>query len=304
MEEPLMKFKRHRSPGKPRVSPTLLERINPNAAGIDCGSAEHYVAVPPDRDPNPVQAFSTFTTDLIRLADWLTACRVTSVAIESTGVYWIPVYEILEARGFEVVLANARHFKNVPGRKSDVTDCEWLRDLHSVGLLRGSFRPTDGIVALRTYMRHRQTLVETASTFILRMQKALVEMNLQLPLVVSDITGATGLRILRDIVAGQRDPAHLAHHRDPRCRATEAEIVAALTGHYRPDHLFVLQQNLEGFDACQRRSPAATGRLKPTSTCSPPPSPRRRPPSRPLAAAGRRRRTTTCPSTCARRCFT
>jgi transposase len=251
MEEPLMKLKRHRSPGKPRVSPTLLERINPNVAGIDCGSAEHYVAVPPDRDPTPIQTFSTFTSDLIRLADWLTACRVTSVAIESTGVYWIPVYEILEARGFEVVLANARHFKNVPGRKSDVTDCEWLRDLHSVGLLRGSFRPTDGIVALRTYMRHRQILVETASTFILRMQKALIEMNLQLPLVVSDITGATGLRILRDIVAGRHDPAHPAHHRDPRCRATEAEIVGALTGHYRPDHLFVLQQNLEAFDACQ-----------------------------------------------------
>ena len=246
-----MKLKRHRSPGKPRLSPMLIERINPNVAGIDCGSAEHYVAVPPDRDPTPVRAFSTFTAGLLELADWLTACRVTSVAMEATGVYWIAVYEILEARGFAVVLVNARHFKNVPGRKSDVTDCEWLRDLHSVGLLRGSFRPTDGIVALRTYMRHRQTLVETASTYTLRLAKALVEMNLQLPLVVSDITGATGLRIVRDIVAGQRDPAQLAHHRDPRCRATEAEIVAALTGHYRPDHLFVLQQNLESFDACQ-----------------------------------------------------
>ena len=246
-----MKFKRRHSPGKPRVSPTLLEHINPNVAGIDCGSAEHFVAVPPDRDPTPVQPFSTFTTDLIRLADWLTVCRVTSVAMEATGVYWIPIYELLEARGFEVLLVNARHFKNVPGRKSDVSDCEWLRELHSVGLLRGSFRPPDGIVALRTYLRHRQTLVDMASTFIQRMQKALVQMNVQLPLVVSDITGTTGLRILRDIVAGQRDPAHLAHHRDPRCRATQAEIIAALTGHYRPDHLFVLQQNLESFDACQ-----------------------------------------------------
>ena len=246
-----MKHNRRRSPGKPRVSTTLLDHLNPNVAGIDCGSAEHFVAVPPDRDPTPVQVFSTFTTDLIRLADWLTACRVTSVAMEATGVYWIPIYEILEARGFEVLLVNARHFKNVPGRKSDVSDCEWLRELHSVGLLRGSFRPPEGIVALRTYQRHRQTLVETASTFIQRMQKALVQMNLQLPLVVSDITGATGLRMLRDIVAGQRDPQHLAQHRDPRCRATQAEIVAALTGHYRPDHLFVLQQNLEGFDACQ-----------------------------------------------------
>ena len=246
-----MKLKRHRSPGKPRLSPMLIERINPHVAGIDCGSAEHYVAVPPDRDPTPVRAFSTFTTGLLELADWLTACRVTSVAMEATGVYWIAVYEILEARGVAVVLVNARHFTNVPGRKSDVTDCEWLRDLHSVGLLRGSFRPTDGIVALRTYMRHRQTLVETASTYTLRLAKALVEMNLQLPLVVSDITGVTGLRIVRDIVAGQRDPERLALHRDPRCRATHAEIVAALTGHYRPEQLFVVQQNLECFDACQ-----------------------------------------------------
>jgi transposase len=248
MEEPPMKFKR--SPGKPRVSPTLLERINPNVAGIDCGSAQHHVAVPPDRDPNPVRAFSTFTNDLIQLADWLTACGVRSVAMEATGVYWIPVYEILEARGFAVVLVNARHFKNVPGRKSDVTDCEWLRELHSVGLLRGSFRPTEGIVALRTYLRHRQTLVETASTYTLRMQKALVQMNLQLPLVVSDITGVTGLRIVRDLLAGQRDPECLAQHRDPRCRATQAEIVAALTGHYRPEQLFVLQQQVKLFDAC------------------------------------------------------
>src|SRR5216117_952963 len=251
MEEHPMKHNRRRRPGKPRVSPSVLERINPNVAGIDCGSAEHFVAVPPDRDATPVRSFSTFTTDLHRLADWLTACRVTSVAMEATGVYWIPIYEILEARGFEVHLVNARHVKNVPGRKSDVSDCQWLRELHSVGLLRGSFRPTAGIVALRTYLRHRQTLVETASTFIQRMQKALVEMNLQLPLIVSDITGATGLRILRDIVAGQRDPAHLAQHRDPRCRATEAEIVAALTGNYRAEHVFILQQNLELFDAYQ-----------------------------------------------------
>jgi transposase len=249
MEEPPMKFKR--SPGKPRVSPTLLERINANVAGIDCGSAQHHVAVPPDRDPTPVRTFSTFTHDLIALADWLIACRVTSVAMEATGVYWIPVYEILEARGLEVLLVNARHFKNVPGRKSDVMDCEWLRELHSVGLLRGSFRPTEGIVALRTYMRHRDTLVEMASTATLRMQKALVQMNLQLPVVMSDITGVTGLRIVRDILAGQRDPECLARHRDPRCHATHAEIVAALTGHYRPEQLFVVQQQVALFDACQ-----------------------------------------------------
>ena len=235
-----MQPNRRRSLGKPRVSPTVFDRLNPHVAGIDCGSGEHFVAVPPDRDPHPVQSFPTFTSDLLRLADWLAACRVTSVAMEATGVYWIPIYEILDARGFEVLLVNARHFKNVPGRKSDVSDCEWIRELHSVGLLRGSFRPTDAIVALRAYMRHRQTLVESAGTDTQRMQKALVQMNLQLPLVVSDITGVTGLRILRDIVAGQRDPQHLAAHRDFRVRASTADIVAALTGHDRPEHLFVL----------------------------------------------------------------
>jgi transposase len=161
------------------------------------------------------------------------------------------IYEILEARGFEVLLVNARHLKNVPGRKSDVSDAEWLRELHSVGLLRGSFRPPDAIVALRAYLRHRQTLIESAGTYVQRMQKALVQMNLQLPLVVSDITGVTGLRILRDIVAGHRDADHLAQHRDRRCRASKADIVAALTGNYRSEHLFVLKQNLELFDACQ-----------------------------------------------------
>jgi transposase len=231
----------------------VLDRINPNAAGIDCGSAEHFVAVPPDRDPTPVRSFQTFTGDLYRLADWLAACHVTSVAMEATGVYWIPLYEILEARGFQVLLVNARHVKNVPGRKSDVTDCEWLRDLHSVGLLRGSFRPTDAIVALRAYLRHRETLVHSAGTHVQRMQKALIQMNLQLPLVVSDITGVTGLRILRDIVAGQRDPQVLAQHRNYRCHASVAEIADALTGNYRPEHLFVLQQNLELFDIYQQQ---------------------------------------------------
>ena len=163
------------------------------------------------------------------------------------------MFEILESRGFQVILVNARHVKHVPGRKSDVSDCEWLRDLHMLGLLRGSFRPADGIVALRGYLRHRATLIECAGALIQRMQKALVQMNLQLSLVVTDITGVTGLRILRDIVAGQRDPAHLAQHRDYRCRASEAEIAAALTGNYRAEHLFVLQQNLELFDVYQQQ---------------------------------------------------
>ena len=205
----------------------------------------------PTGDPVPVQAFRTFTADLQRLADWLGACGITSVAMEATGVYWIPVYDILEARGLEVLLVNARHVKHVPGRKSDVQDCEWLRELHSVGLLRGSFRPVAAILALRALLRHRDTLVKNAGTYVQRMQKALIEMNLLLPRVVSDITGRTGLLILRALVAGERDPHVLAQHRDPHCRATPAEIAAALTGHYRDEHVFVLTQNLQLFDMCQ-----------------------------------------------------
>lgn len=273
-----MKDNRHRRLGKPRVSPSVLERINPNAAGIDCGAREHYVAVPPDRDPTPVQSFKTFTSDLVRLAEWLTRCRITSVAMEATGVYWIPLYEILDARGFDVRLVNAHHVKNVPGRKSDVCDCEWLRELHIVGLLRGSFRPTDAMVALRGYLRHRQTLVESAGIYTQRMQKALVQMNVQLPIVVSDITGVTGLRIVRDLVAGQHDPVRLAEHRDHRCRASKTEIIAALTGNYRPEHLFVLQQNLELFDMCQAQLTACDRAIEAqvqamTATIPAPPTP-------------------------------
>ena len=246
-----MKHNRRRSPRSSRRSSSVLDRIQIDVAGIDCGSAEHYVSVPPDRDPTPIQSFRTFTADLERLADWLVACRITSVAMEATGVYWIPIYDILEARGIEVLLVNARHVKHVPGRKSDVEDCEWLRELHSVGLLRGSFRPAGPILALRALVRHRDVLVHTAGDYVRRMQKTLVEMNLQLPLVVSDIVGKTGLAILRDVVAGERDPHALAHHRDPHCKATPEELAAALTGHYRDEHVFVLTQNLELFDMCQ-----------------------------------------------------
>jgi transposase len=280
-----MKRHRRRPSPKPRTSPYALERLHPHAAGIDCGSAEHFVAVPPDRDTTAVRSFPTFTADLYRLADWLTACRVTHVAMEATGVYWIPIFEMLDARGFQVILVNARHVKNLPGRKSDVSDCEWLRDLHILGLLRGSFRPADGIVALRGYLRHRATLIESAGSLVQRMQKALVQMNLQLALVVSDITGVTGLRILRDIVAGHRDPHQLAAHRDYRCRASHTEIVAALTGHYRAEHVFMLQQNLELFDAYQRQLTACDVAIEAhlaqlATTTAPPasplPTPRRR----------------------------
>jgi transposase len=261
MQEALMKDNRRRRP-RPRPSPSVLDRINPDAAGIDCGAAEHYVAVPPDRDHTPVQHFSTFTTGLQQLADWLTRCRIRTVAMEATGVYWIPLYELLETRGFEVLLVNARQLKHVAARKSDVLDCEWLRDLHIVGLLRGSFRPAAAIVTLRGYLRHRHTLIELTSSCIQRMHKALVQMNLQLPLVVTDITGVTGLRILRAIVAGQRDPQQLAQHRDRRCHASADEIAAALTGHYRDEHVFALQQHLALFDACHTQLSACDAAIE------------------------------------------
>ena len=168
--------------------------------------------------------------------------------MESTGVYWIPVFEILEARGLEVVLVNARHLRHVHGRKSDVSDCEWLRELHSVGLLSPSFRPSAEIVVLRTYLRQRASLVEEAASHIQRMQKALTQMNLMLHLVLSDITGTTGLKIVRSILEGERDPERLAAHRDHRCHASLQEIIAALTGHYRTEHLFTLKQNFEAYE--------------------------------------------------------
>ena len=277
---------RRRAP-KPRQSPAALERLHPHAAGIDCGSAEHFVAVPPDRDPTPVQSLPDLHRRSAPAGGLAHRVPLTHVAMEATGVYWIPIFEILDARGFQVILVNARHVKNLPGRKSDVSDCEWLRDLHILGLLRGSFRPADGIVALRGYLRHRTTLIESAGALVQRMQKALVQMNVQLPLVVSDITGVTGLRILRDIVAGQRDPQQLAQHRDYRCHASEAEIVAALTGNYRPEHLFVLQQNLELFDIYQRQLTACDVAIEAhLAQLAATPAP----PASPLPAARRRRK--------------
>lgn len=272
-----MKDKTANRPRGRRARPAMLDRIHPHAAGIDCGATTHVVAVPPTADPVPVRSFRTFTPDLHQLADWLIACGVTTVALEATGVYWIPIFELLEERGLAVLLVNPHHVKHVPGRKSDVADCEWLRDLHTVGLVRGSFRPPEAFVALRAYLRHRQTLVASASTCVHRMQKALTQMNLQLPLVLSDLTGQTGMRILRDIVAGQRDPARLAAHRDRRCHATVAQITAALTGHYRAEHLFVLQQHLALFDLYQTQLAACDAAIAAhvatlTATVAPPPT--------------------------------
>lgn len=228
----------------------MLERIHLNAAGIDVGSASHWVAVPEGRSESSVREFKSFTTSLNELADWLASCVVETVAMESTGVYWIPLFEILEARGFKVILVNARHVKGVPGRKSDVLDCQWLQQLHTFGLLRGSFRPDQSIVALRSLVRHRDQLVEAAVASVQRMQKSMSIMNLQLHTVISDVTGITGLAILRDIVAGVTDPNLLARHRNQRCKATEEEIAASLTGHYRPEQVFVLRQALELYDFC------------------------------------------------------
>lgn len=225
-----------------------LPIVNPNAAGLDIGSAEIWACVPVGRDPQPVHKFGTFTPDLHALVDWLTACHVDTVAMESTGVYWIPIFELLEARGLKPQVVNAHHLKHVPGRKSDWQDCQWIQRLHTVGLLNGSFRPEAEMCALRAYLRHRATLLEDRAAHIQHMQKALQQMNVQLTQVLRDITGETGLAILRAIVAGQRDPVALARFRDPRCASSEEEIAKALTGNYRAEHVFALKQALELFD--------------------------------------------------------
>jgi transposase len=227
--------------------------INPDAAGIDVGNAEHYVAVPPGRDAEPVRVFSCFTSDLHAMADWLRGCKVKTVAMESTGVYWVALYEVLESCGFEVCLVNARQAKNLPGRKTDVKDCQWLQQLHSYGLLTRSFRPQGEIIVLRRYLRHRETLVQEAGSCIQRMQKALTEMNIQLSNVISDISGVTGLKILHAIIDGERDPQRLAALRDWRIKATEKDVAKSLRGNWRDELIFVLEENLGLYGTYQER---------------------------------------------------
>lgn len=236
---------------KRRAQGRALGAVHSNAAGIDIGATFHVVAIPPGRAAETVRSFRSFTADLHALADWLKATGVTTVAMESTGVYWIPTFEILEERGFEVLLVNARDVKNVPGRKTDVNDAQWLQQLHQYGLLRGSFRPRDQVVRLRALLRHRERVVEYAAAHIQHMQKALMQMNVQLHHVVTDITGLTGMKIIRAIVNGVRDPSTLAQHRDPRCKESVETIAQALTGNYRPEHVFALRQSLELFDFYQ-----------------------------------------------------
>lgn len=228
-----------------------IELINPNAAGIDIGADSHWVSVPPERDSQPVRRFGCFTSDLYALAKWLADCGIQTVAMESTGVYWIALFQILETQGFEVKLVNAHHVKTVPGRKSDVLDCQWLQQLHSYGLLSGSFRPEDQVCVLRSYIRQRDNLIKCASAHVQRMQKALTQMNLQLHRVISDITGTTGLSIIRTIVAGERNPQVLAALKDYRIKSTITEIAKALTGDYRSEHIFVLQQELQLYEVYQ-----------------------------------------------------
>ena len=225
-----------------------LEIIHPHCAGIDVGSREHWVAVDPGQDDEPVRCFSAFSDDLYALADWLKSLNVEVVAMEATGVYWIPLYEVLDASGFQVHLVNARATRQVSGRKSDVLDCQWIWQLMSHGLLRGAFRPADEVCALRSLVRQRATKVQEQARCILHMQKALTQMNVQLDNVVSDLSGKTGLAILRSIVAGDRDPQQLAKLRDRRLRADEATVARSLYGNWRKEHLFALTQALAHYD--------------------------------------------------------
>ncbi len=227
------------------------EQINQNAAGIDLGSGEHWVCVPPDRTEKNVRRFGCFTPDLMAMADWLIESGMDTVAMEATGVYWIPVFQLLETRGLEVKLVNAHHVKTVPGRKTDVNDCQWLQQLHTYGLLSGSFRPEDQVCVLRSYIRQRDSLIKSASIHVQRMQKALIQMNLHLHKVISDITGLTGMTIIKAIAAGETDPQVLAALKNPRIKSSTTEIAKALTGDYRREHLFVLKQELTLYEVYQ-----------------------------------------------------
>ena len=251
----------NRKRSKPKID-RKMPMVHPNAAAIDVGATMHMAAVRPDRTPEPVRSFGTFTTDLHRLVEWFKECGVETVVMESTSVYWIPIFELLDAHGFTVLLVNARDAKHVPGRKTDVSDAQWLQRLHSYGLLRGSFRPKGQISELRAYMRQRERLLEYAASHIQHMQKALIEMNLQLHHVVADITGATGLRIIRTILAGERDPKVLALLRDYRCHSSAETIEKALTGSYRAEHLFALEQALALYDAYHEKASACDARIE------------------------------------------
>lgn len=237
-----------KSSKKSQPLPKHLQHINQWAAGIDIGATSHFVAVPEGCDDECVREFKSFTSEHYALADWLKQCGIKTVAMESTGVYWIPLYELLEEKGFEVKLVDARQVKNVSGRKTDVLDCQWIQQLHTYGLLNAAFRPSEEICALRSYVRQRNMLIQNSTAHIQHMQKALTQMNLQLHHAITDITGETGLNIIRAIVSGERDPKVLAEMRNYRCKSSVHTIELALTGHYREEHLFSLKQAIELYD--------------------------------------------------------
>jgi transposase len=239
-----------------------LEQINLNAAGLDIDDDYIWAAVPADRDEQAVRRFGTFTCDLHALCDWLVACGIETVAMESTGVLWIPLYEILEERGIEVCLVNAQATKNVSGRKNDVLDCQWIQQLHTYGLFQASFRPPADICTLRAYVRQRDMLIRYRSSHVQHMQKALQQMNLKLTNVIRDITGKTGMQIIRSILAGERDPVHLAQYRDYRCKKTEEEIAKSLEGNYQPEHIFSLRQAVDLYDFYNQQIAACDAELE------------------------------------------
>ncbi len=286
---------RRRSAAEERLPPQL-QAVRLHAAGIDVGAAEHWVAVPEGADPERVRRFGACTADLEALADWLAACGVTSVALESTGVFWIPLFELLERRGFEVLLVDARQFHQMSGRpKTDVHDCQWLQRLHTCGLLAGAFRPDDQVVVLRSYLRQRAALLAEAGRDIQHLQKALTQMNVKLQHVVTDTVGVTGLSIIRAIVAGQRDPAQLAKLRDPRCKQDEATIARALRGNWRDEHLFALEQALQAYDFHHRQVAACDRQIEAEMAKFPDRSGGQGPPPRPgKRARGKARRNQPC----------
>jgi transposase len=239
-----------------------LEVVHPDAAGIDIGNESHYVAVPPSRDSQPVRRFGCTTAEVKEMAAWLKQCAIRTIAMQSTGVYWIAVYDILEEAGFEVYLVNARETKNLPGRKSDVQESQWLMKLHTYGLLRNSFRPSPEIRTIRTYWRQRNDLVQTAGRHIQRIQKAMTQMNIQLANVLSDVSGMTGQAIIKAILAGERDPHELAALRDWRVKASKEEIARSLEGNWQEDQLFVLQQEQDSYEFCQKQIAHCDQRLQ------------------------------------------
>ncbi len=260
-----------------QILPAGLSRVNLAAAGIDVGADSHFAAVPEDRCEAPVREFKAYTGDLYGMARWLAECGIKTVAMESTGVYWIPLFGVLEERGFEVMLVDPRRIKNVPGRKTDVLDCQWIQQLHTYGLLSGAFRPDAEIRSLQSYMRQRAMLVEYAAHHIQHMQKALTQMNVKIQHVIRDITGKTGLAIVDAIVSGKRDPLKLARLRDPRIRADETTIVRSLQGHWRDEHIFELTQALELYRMyqskiaeCDRKLEAQLGQFENRGDGEPP----------------------------------